>query len=227
MTTTRQYPILINCRDRVADLRRLVEWLERAGQHRILFIDNDSTYPPLLDFYRRSPYEVVRLGHNLGHMAPWTSGLAALIARGEPYVVTDPDVVPSEECPLDALTHFHSILERYPAAPKVGFGLKVDDLPDHYEHKDRVHRWESQFWQDLAEPGVYRAKLDTTFALYRPSARPGIDGALRTGPPYVARHMPWYEDSQSLSEETRYYRSRAAPGVTTWSGKELPAWLAK
>ena len=34
-------PIIINCRDRVTPLRKLVEWLERANHQTIVLLDND------------------------------------------------------------------------------------------------------------------------------------------------------------------------------------------
>jgi len=60
----------------------------------VLWLDNASTYKPLLDFYESCPYEVVRLPKNHGHTAPWTF-LADVFATG-PYVVTDPDLDLSE-----------------------------------------------------------------------------------------------------------------------------------
>ena len=67
-------PIFINCRDRVTPLRDLVAWLERAGHQRIILVDNDSTYEPLLEFYEQSPHEVVRLGQNLIVLTRYANG---------------------------------------------------------------------------------------------------------------------------------------------------------
>ena len=53
-------PILINVRDRVTPLRKLVSWLELAGHERITLLDNDSTYPELLTYLDASPHEVIR-----------------------------------------------------------------------------------------------------------------------------------------------------------------------
>ena len=52
-------PIVICSRDRVWCLRRLVDWLERAGHERIVIVDNASTYEPLLDYLDGSPHQVV------------------------------------------------------------------------------------------------------------------------------------------------------------------------
>ena len=58
------------------------------------------------------------------------------------------------------------------------------------------------------EKGVYKAEIDTTFALYKPFCGGKADlyhQTFRTGFPYVIKHLPWYEDSGNLSEEEIYY----------------------
>ncbi|HVS43718.1 MAG TPA: glycosyltransferase family 2 protein, partial [Candidatus Dormibacteraeota bacterium] len=83
------HPVFITCRDRVTALRALVRWLEGAGCTRIHLVDNQSTYPPLLDYYAATPHTVIRLRDNLGHRAAWESGAVREHAAGEHYVVTD------------------------------------------------------------------------------------------------------------------------------------------
>jgi hypothetical protein len=134
-------------------------------------------------------------------------------------------VVPDEETPADALEYLAELLFRYADVDKVGFGLRIDDLPERYRFRSEVIAWESQFWEEELEPGVYRADIDTTFALYRPSVRGPSMRALRTGPPYVARHLPWYQDSHHLSEEDRYYRDHVLAGVSNWDVERLPQLL--
>src|SRR3954469_18701681 len=59
-------PIFINCRDRLSSLRDLVDWLERVGCDEIYFLDNDSAFEPLLEYYRETPHTVVRMKENWG-----------------------------------------------------------------------------------------------------------------------------------------------------------------
>src|SRR4051794_28514161 len=157
-------PIFITCRDRLAPLEALVGWLERSGYERIYLVDNASTFPPLLEYFERSPHQVVHLPTNVGHLAPWSAGLVEREASGEWYVVTDPDVVPIEECPPDAVPHFKSVLERYPEYVKSGFALKIDDLPACYQHAAAARAWESQFWRRRFGGNLYHSPIDTTFA---------------------------------------------------------------
>ena len=69
---------------------------------------------------------------------------------------------------------------------------------------------ESKYWQKPLGDGLFAAPIDTTFALYRPGAHGGYWlPACRTGEPYLARHLPWYQDSANLSEEEAYYKNKA------------------
>lgn len=225
LAATQSAPVFIPVRDRVTPLRTLVEWLERAGHEEIWLVDNASTFGPLLDYLDSTPHRVVRLDQNLGHRSPFLSGVVQREAAGRYFVVTDPDVVPDEDCPLDAVAHFRRLLDRYPEIDKVGFGLRIDDLPPDHPLADDVVAWESRFWADEVEPGVYRADIDTTFALYRPlDRRHREDRALRTGSPYLARHLPWYVRPADVTDEDRWYRDHAEPSTVNWDRDELPRW---
>jgi hypothetical protein len=221
---TEQFPVIITVRDRLQPLRQLVEWLQAAGQKELYLLDNASTYPPLLEWLDQSQHTVVRSKQNLGHRAPWLVGLAPRLGHERCFVVSDPDVVPIEDCPLDAVHYFRSLFDELPAADKVGFGLRIDDLPDHYAHKAQVIAWEQQFWQEEILPNVYRAAIDTTFALYRPGRGHWYLNGLRTSHPYLARHTSWYVDSANLSDEERYYREHADPLTSNWDLERLSAW---
>lgn len=229
-------PVFVLSRDRLEPLRELVGWLERAGFEEIHVVDNESAYPPLLEYLEASPHHVVRLGRNIGKHALWLDARFEKLVARRPFVYTDPDVVPVRECPSDALARFADLLSRHRDVTKVGFGLLIDDLPDNYRFKQQVLAWESQFWaaQLQVEAGAYRAPIDTTFALYRRWVpRPPPIDALRTGPPYVARHTTWYLDSSAPTEEERFYASRLArgtdesPGTSSWTGETLPEGLLR
>ena len=58
------------------------------------------------------------------------------------------------------------------------------------------------------EKELYLAPVDTTFALYRPNASSKANWHIRnfrTGGIYVAHHIPWYNDSENLSEKELFY----------------------
>lgn len=198
-------PIYINCRDRVTPLRQIVEWLERAGHERIVLIDNASSYEPLLDFYKSTPHQVVRLRTNAGARAIWDAELAP---TDEWYCYSDPDIVPIDDCPLDAVDFFKEWLERRPDFPKAGFGLYLDDLPKGFPHR----AWETgpQIRGMILGHLAYSSLIDTTFALYRPGTTGFSYQAIRTGFPYEARHVSpsWY--GGALSDEEAFYLERAS-----------------
>ena len=208
-------PVFVNVRDRWLDLRALVEWLEKAGHTRIVLLDNETGYEPCLDYLATCPHEVVRLRRNLGSRALWRSGLAP---TRTPFVYSDPDVVPVEDCPLDALGYLNELLERYPEAPKAALGLHLDDVPADL----KCLQWERSLvdpWREL-EPGVFLSAVDTTFALYRPGVPFSYDG-LRTGWPYVARHTYWYEASTDGERDERaYYFAHCKGGIEGSSAKD-------
>jgi hypothetical protein len=220
-----QFPIIINVRDRVEPLKLLVEWLETVGQSNIWFCDNASTYPPLLQYLENTKYNVIRNELNLGHRGPWLSGLVTELGEETAFVVTDPDVIPVETCPRDALDSFHNTLRDYPEVDKVGFSLRIDDIPNHYTHRNDVILWESQFWKDIHPSGFYNAEIDTTFALYRAGEGHQNNRALRSPLPYTAIHYPWYQNSQLPTAEQIYYVEHADSLIINWDKKVLPASL--
>jgi hypothetical protein len=214
----RHIPVIINNYNRINHLVKLIDWLEKAEMQNIYIIDNASTYPLLLDFYSQTKHTVVKLNANIGYKALWDTSIH-LWFKGLPYIYTDPDILPIEECPVDAIKHFQEILDKYEDINKVGFGLQIDDIPDHYANKSDVLKWEMKYWENPISEQLYKADIDTTFALYRAhSVKQQWGKTIRTGGKYLARHLPWYENTDSLSEEELYYRKMSI--CSTWYSKK-------
>ena len=183
-------------------------------------IDNASTYPPLLEYYDQCPYTVFRLTENLGFKALWKSHLDKRFCN-DYFIYTDSDVVPADFCPADFVDYFLQELKKHPLARKIGFSLRIDNLPDCYDHKQEVIEKETIYYSRLEEEKLYRAPIDTTFALYRPRvglSRSRYVEAYRTAYPYQAEHLPWYTNSAQPSEEELYY-IRHCSKVTEWTAK--------
>lgn len=178
-----------------------------------LLIDSASSYPPLLDYYESCPYPVHRCTDNVGNRSPWALGL---VPQDEPYVVTDCDVLPDQGCPEDVYDHLGELVARFGEEPKVGLGLRLDDLPVQYSARRIVQKNESQFWEKEVSPGIFRAEVDTTFAPY-PPGRPFVIGGLRTGPPYLARHLTWYIDDSDLDEDEAHYMAHLSRDYPAYS----------
>lgn len=216
-------PIIINNRNRLDYMKMLITSLEVRGYKNIYIIDNDSTYPPLLTYYdKECVYPVFRLKKNVGYNALWDSGLIRKFNKGY-FVYTDSDVVLSDMCPADILEKAYAVLMKYPNVHKVGPALEVKDVPE--VNQAAVWKTQRDFWKESLEIGdlrLYRAGIDTTFALCRPYVRKHFGTMypqIRMGYPYVAKHMPWYENPDNLPEESAYYQ-RMANVDSTWYTKD-------
>ena len=184
-------------------------------------MDNASTYPPLLEFYRSldlANVQVLYLGLNSCGRA--TKHVAARLAGFPRFIVTDPDLLPYPNTPRDVVPHLADMLERHPEYNHVGLSFEIDDLPDECPLKAAIVRHESQFWPPQVEQlndEVYVAPVDTTFAMYRSTSDVNAYApALRTCRPYTLKHVDWYRSLSDLSEEYLYYLRTSKP-YATWA----------
>ncbi len=213
-------PIIINNRNRYTYMLQLINWLEKNNYSNIIILDNDSTYAPLLEYYKTTKHKVIFLKQNVGYMALWQTPLFEEIKKGF-YVYTDPDVIPNPSCPANVVYKLYTVLSKYNSIEKAGAALKISDLPDHYDKKKDVLEWESTHWQKQVENNVFDALVDTTFALYKPLAFGNAEmcKAYRVGGEYEFLHLPWYIDSNNLTEEEKFYRDNVSKTSSYWSSK--------
>jgi hypothetical protein len=202
-------PVVINNYNRLTHPLQLIAFLENCGFTNIIILDNKSSYPPLLSYYNSCQHQVIKSAVNYGHLALWESGLYHKL-KWNYFVYTDSDLVPINECPKNFIEFFRARLEAKVSLDKVGFGIKIDDLPDHFPLKSRVVDYEKKYWQKEVETNIYDAPIDTTFALYKPlsnliQGHASTQKANRVGFPYLVRHMPWYVDSKNLTEEEKQF----------------------
>jgi hypothetical protein len=219
-----EFPVYINNRDRLTTVRATVNWLLQAGTQKIVILDNASTYPPLLEYYRDDLPKGVTvdyLGQNAGPWAFWDRHMH--LQQRTPYIVTDSDLVPADECPKDLIHKLSALLKERPESGKVGPGLKIDDVPDAAGSGCGMAT-EKSYWTRRYNKEAFLANIDTTFALY-PAGSDGKVGPwfdnennLRMDSPYVMRHSPWYE-TVPLSVEEEYYREHSNK---RWSHCTMP-----
>lgn len=179
-----------------------------------VFIDNNSDYPPLLQYYNETPHQVLRMEANYGHEVVWRRGVIERLGIKEDYIVTDPDLDLSN-VPDDFIEVLYEGLRRYPDYDKCGFSLEINDVPS----KGTVW-WETRFWQTPLDSQYFHADIDTTFALYEISKQiryPSLS-AIRTNRPYVVKHIPWYYDQvKDLPEDEQYYYGTGREDVLSHS----------
>lgn len=202
-------PVIINNRNFLTWPKAMVERIkEYDGVGEIIIVDNDSTYPPLLEWYATNPCRIERLDTNVGMGAPWVSGVVKQL-NGAPYVLTDPDLG-LEETPDDTLLYLLDKLNTL-QLDKVGLGLDWQIVEKKSPYYERLNLYEKSRWNNSSvKDDVYtEVQIDTTFALYNVGHY--FIGGSSTTFPYVARHYPWefsIEEARN-SEEFMYYMDNA------------------
>lgn len=216
-------PIFINARDRVGVLRKLVNWLLKAGYRNLIILDNNSTYPKLLEYYSKleedSRVKVVLLKKNLGYKALWLSNILEDMKISTPYVYTDPDVLPIDECPKDFMKRLIKILDSNHEIRKVGLSLLWEDITIDNKEKHRRIQFDL-FKRGYLGDNISYANVDTTFALYSNLRIYSLRFSMRTYGDFRLRHLPWYFNYKKLPEDEKYYLEHAdRNSVTTVQDK--------
>jgi hypothetical protein len=211
-------PIIINNRNRYTFLKLMVDQLQLFGYKNIFILDNDSSYPPLLEYYKTVNAKVIFLNKNVGYKALWETNVFNDF-KYKYYVYSDPDILLQVDCPKDFVYRLYVELEKYSHKEKAGVALKIDDLPDFYSNKQMVISNEKMFWDKSLSENVYDAIVDTTLALYKPLAFGNAEecSAIRVGGKLAAKHLTWYLDSSSLSEEELFYKKSIKQNTSVYS----------
>jgi len=197
--------IIVN-RNLLTTLQNTIEFLKKEDRvSEIHVLDNQSTYPPLLDYYKKAPIKVHYLKDNHGPQHAWDSKFTD-IRNADYYIVTDPDCT-YDNVPADWLDKMLDARE-----DKVGFSLEINDLPD-TEIGRQAKEHESKYWTVPHVHG-WNSHIDTTFALYSKGMRFTYD-AVRLDRPYTIKHEPWYITKENITPEWRYYLDNITP-VSTW-----------
>ncbi len=195
-------PIVINNFNRLSTTKKLVEQLFLLDYTDVTILDNNSTYSPLLEWYKTLNINVHLFGENYGPLAIYNSGTIADYKRLDWIVYTDSDVELNPLTPKNFVEDLVVWAERHNFG-KCGLALKIDDLPQN-AYTQEVRNWESNFWKEKLEENVFVASVDTTFCIIKP--RNQFDyRAIRVAGDYTARHMPWYVNFNNLSEEELYF----------------------
>jgi hypothetical protein len=201
--------------NRLTLMKNMADFLYEHGLD-VYIIDNNSTYLPLLDYYKETKYNVLRMDKNYGYKVFWEQKLYNNLGLNERYILTDSDLDLSQ-IPDNFLSILERGLDKYPQFGKCGFSLEINGLPN-TEVGNGAKSWETHFWESPLDEMYFKADIDTTFALYKVNYH-SLNG-IRTNRPYTAKHVPWhYTDYNSLSEDEKYYLDTITTS-TSWS-KEL------
>lgn len=218
-------PIIINNRNRLTYLKKLIKSLEKRGYFNIIILDNDSSFEPLLNYYKNEcKYRICFLNANLGHLALWKSKYFNEFKYNY-YVYTDSDLELTDECPENFIQDILTEMKFNKYIQKIGLSLRTDNLPDYYDLKQEVIDWEKRFYEKKYNRNklFFIAQVDTTFAVYRPFVYGGSSDyhlTLRTSYPLMISHLPWYVDSKNLTIEEKFYIQNASSS-TFWTKNSL------
>ena len=211
-------PCFLIARDRFTCLKNMVEYLIQIPELRVVVLDNNSSYPPLLEWYDTNPCEVERLTANYGNFVLWSSTTAVpdhekpnffekYDCVGKRYILSDCDLDLSSIPKETLVSVLNTGLDRYPWAAKVGLGLRIDDLPNTEIGKE-AKGWEGNNWK-LIDDIYIKAAVDTTFCMCSGIGEQNdFDKCLRINFPYVARHLTWYYGPQNLPPEDEMWYLR-------------------
>lgn len=213
---TDKAPVFIWCRDRYGSLLKLIEWLEHADAvDRIVLFDCETAYPPLLDYFATTQHQVVKLP-NFGQREFATAREMSAQWGYAHHVVSDPDLLPRDDCPRDIVPRMIEALDET-GFKKAGPSLEIGDLPEQYTCRLLAIEAEIGYWLRPISPRYYAAQIDSTFGMQRTFAPdsgfqlPAGD-AIRLNYPYVMRHSTWYLDlahPENWPEDERFYHERA------------------
>lgn len=201
--------IFINVRDRYITTRKLTEWCLSLPDVSVHLVDNASTYPLLLEWYKVTSARVHYLGANLGPTGVFKP-IGKYVRNGN-YVISDCDIDPTG-VPRDTVERMNRILAANPRIRKVGLAMRIADLPDN-SLSDRVCETEAKYWnrcETIDGVSCYHAAIDTTFCMLRFGEPHCYEPALRMAGEYTARHEPWYYTPENLPEDEAYYLKHAS-----------------
>jgi hypothetical protein len=218
-----EIPVYVACFNNPTHVRMMVDQLIGLGFLNIILVDGGSTFPPMLSYFQGLPdyITLVRLTENRGPRFLFQERDSYSLLPNY-FCLTDPDLEFNSDLPSDFLSNLIQATEKYEVG-KAGFSLyiadqerMVQDLFDFGTEKLKIWEWEAQFWKTpLSRTSggdqIYRAQIDTTFALYNKNYFDPANhlNAVRIADRFTCRHLPWYADKRLSIEEEDFYRETA------------------
>jgi len=217
-------PIFVITCNRLTVLKKSMESWKKLGDVELVIHDNNSTYPPMVEYLDELSSQGVRIyKHPLAKGTYYdisesvretiTKWFAETKSNSKYYIVSDPDIELENPSP-ELLDYYKELLDKS-GVTVVGPMLRIDDLPEHYTlKKEMIQAQEGQFWtkprKKFKDVETVHCGIDTTFGLYKSSFQfRRLNHGYRVFEPYMARHLDWYLDTKNLSDEEKYYKDHA------------------
>lgn len=215
-------PIIIINFNQVFYLKKQIDFYLERGFENIVIIDNNSSFPPLIEYYEeiRDLVKIEYMEKNFGHLVFFKNkNLQKKYGKGY-FVITDADIVPNKNLPTNFMNILIQKLHQYfDTVNKVGFALEISNIPNYFPYKEKVLTWENKHWESEIEKDCYLTKIDTTFALYKPNYPSRFSGinfynGLRIAGNFTAIHGGWYKNPNQLTEEEKFYEEHASSSAS-------------
>ena len=197
------YPIYLTNMNRLSTTKKMVEDLFTLnGNSDITIIDNASTYPSLLEWYKyiEKDIKIIRHVENKGPWSFFYSGIYSNI-QSEYYIYSDADLELNPNMPKNWQEIMFSYLEKYKR--KASLALKISDLPEN-DLKATILNHQSICWYPTEEENVYTGVTDMTFSMDRKDKGYRYE-SVRLAGDFECKHIPWYTNINNPSEEEKYY----------------------
>lgn len=189
--------------NRLSSTKKMVEDLFRLnGDSHITIIDNASTYPPLLQWYKEIEKDVFIIKHDVNH-GPWVFFYGGIFnnTSATHYVYSDADLELNPNMPYNWQEIMLEYLEKYNRKPSLA--LKISDVAEG-ELKNQILNHQNICWNKTSEENVYLAVTDMTFTLDAKTNGYRYE-SVRLAGDFECKHIPWYLDFNNLSDEEVYY----------------------
>ena len=210
------FPIYIPVFNNPTYLKNMLHQLKTLGFDDVKVVDTGSTYPPMLELLLTLPHVL----HSFDHGQYIFKDPTIYDSMPSLFALTDPDLLFNRHLPSSFIIDLISLTHEYKIG-KAGFALDISNREIMRQEtfplngQQHIWEWESQFWEDLVGEingsPVYRALIDTTFAVYNKEWFNPDDSrhAVRVAGDYTARHLPWYRGSIVPKDEREYYARTA------------------
>lgn len=213
-------PVFVPCFNNPTYVASMIKQLLSSGFRKITLIDGGSTFLPMVQLLNNVPSNINIVYARSNPGPHWLiNNLSSYSLLPRHFCLTDPDLEFNKKMP-DTFVGDLAALAAREKIGKAGFALELSDKAEMKLDKFKqgegywnIWDWESRFWRDEIKPlhhggdSVYRAHIDTTFALYDREFFKHDDfyAALRVAGKFTCRHLPWYRDSIIPDDEVRFY----------------------
>jgi hypothetical protein len=225
-------PIFVIVKDRLEYLQKSVtSWKKYIDTPiEIIYIDQESTYPPMINYLKNLKEKVVWNTQNVNPINGKTDNnhfwlnwpkiikkhIDQMTIRPSHFCVSDPDIT-FNDIPGDVLEVYATLLKINSKIRCVGAQLDINDIP----HTRIMRKFINRLWEKATDHEPIKiikignqdikyqiTSIDTTFAIFNSNfdyESPKTKISIRVRKPYSAKHLDWYIDHTDMTDEQIYY----------------------